>query len=150
MEELPARHLEQSDIAACRRFWAAYARRQIDDYVALAKGDTIPTNGHAMTAAERHTLQDELTEWLRSDDDDVGSLLYCCAIMGMSAASIRKRLSRRLGTDIKMRRRQLAAPQREQILTGFRRGVSSTIMAAKIGCDAATCRKVRIRARREQ
>jgi hypothetical protein len=76
MEELPApKHVEQSDVAACRRFWAAYCRRQIDDYVALAKGDTIPTNGHAMTKEERSALQDELTEWLFSKDDEVGSLL---------------------------------------------------------------------------
>jgi hypothetical protein len=136
VEELPAHHREQSDIAACRRFWAAYASRQIDDYVALAKGDTIPTNGHAMTKEERGALRDELTEWLSSDAGDVGSLLYCCAVMGMSAASIRKRLSRRLGADIKILRRQLSLKQREQILVGFRRGVSSTIMAAKIGCDA--------------
>jgi hypothetical protein len=102
MEEPAPKH-EQSDLAACKRFWAAYLRRQADDFLYLRRGGVeIPCDGQRMSQSDRVQLWCELYSWFFDDDDldQVGSLSWVCSAIGISAARVRERLWRGLGDDI--------------------------------------------------
>ncbi len=102
-----------------------------------------------MTQSEQAQLFGELAAWFFcADDGEVGTLGFCCAVLGLSAAKVRTKLWRELGADVEMRRHRLTPAETKQILKMFAAGKNSSESAQIMHCDSATCRKVRIKARR--
>ncbi len=121
--------------------------RAIDDWVACLNGDTIPSDGRKITRAERRELLNQTSEWLfGGEDDGVGSLSYCCAVLGLNADAVRERLRR---TDVKTRRHHLTDAEIAEALRLFRSGWSTLQLSARFGVGDSAFRKLRLRAERD-
>jgi hypothetical protein len=127
MEEPAPKH-EQSDLAACRRFWASYLKRQTDDFVyCQLRGVEIPTDGYHMPPAERARLWCEQLAWFfDADDGEIGSLSWTCATIGISASRMQARVWKELGDDIQLRRRRLDRQERAAMLVLLKKGKTTT------------------------
>jgi hypothetical protein len=144
MEGPPTKHLEQSDSAACRRFWAAYLRRAADDFLYLRRGGVeVPTDGQRMSPAERARIWCELYTFFFDRDvpDEVGSLSWVCSVIGINGSRVRERLWQQLGDDIQLRRRRLTTSERAAILQLLKKGRTTTELGGHFKVDVSVVRK---------
>jgi hypothetical protein len=98
-----------------------------------------------MPPAERARLWCELYSWFfdTDDADEIGTLSWTCAVIGISVERVRARLGQQLGDNVQIRRRRLDRQERAAILQLLRKGRTTTEICRRFRVDVSVIRKHR-------
>jgi hypothetical protein len=135
----------------CVMLFARILRQAFDDLIALSNGDTvINDDGRRMPAVERAAVLAEVQRWFFDTSDAPVSLAAVCEVLNLNPGWMRLRAKQILAGSqaIQLRRHRLTAAQRTEICAMLRRGASTATCAKRYNVDPSTCRKTRIREKR--
>jgi transposase-like protein len=143
------------DELRCRALYRALLKRALDDLNALWSGASIPNGdtGRPMGVAEREELLMSTFEWFVVPDSSPVSLDVVCDTLNLDAESIRAKARRLVHGDLRaphLRRRKLSPAIRVYVLDSLARGSTTREIAQELSINPATCRKIRIKARRAE
>jgi hypothetical protein len=144
------------DDLRCKALYRALLKRALDDLNALLSGQSIPSgdSGRPMADPEREQLLMDTLEWFWNENDlSDCSLAVVCDNLDIDPNGLRIKTRKLAHGDLlppHLRRRKLSPGVRQYIVDSLSRGSTTIELAAELNIDPATCRKIRIKARRAE